>query len=87
MHGEKRFDLPAEESYTAYHPDDVALFSPVAKKMILLILLAMFAVLILAMLVTMPVTIFPFLLIIFIIHQYRKMSKEFYEKQKRKTRR
>lgn len=89
MENSRRFELPVdihEEEYFHDAIDDGALFSPAAKKAILVISFIMLALIGLAVLVSKPITIIPFALVVLAIHYYRKMSKSYYRKQNRKHR-
>ncbi len=84
MKDHRGLELPEDSmEYEYYHvlPENTALFGPMTRKSIFFIIIFMFCITLFTILITMPITIPPFLLIVFSIYQYRKMSKKYYLKR------
>lgn len=84
MQSNRRFELPTdviEEDY--FHPsvEQSALFGPVARKTMLFVSIAMLVLVIVAILVSYPLTLIPFGICVYAFHQYRKMTKSPYRRR------
>lgn len=84
MENTRRFELPADvidEDHFHHDIEQHELLGPFARKAILLILAIMLIVVVLAILVSYPLTLLPFGIVLFALHQYRKMTKNPYRKR------
>lgn len=85
MENNRRFEIPADViDEVHFHPaiDQHELFGPVARKAIFIIFVVMFAIIVLAILVSYPLTLIPFGIILYAFHQYRKITKNPYRKRR-----
>lgn len=86
MDRSRPLELPMEMTYEEYAHrahDEEALFGPLARKTMLAIALVLLVLIGLTVIVTNPLTLIPFALVVFAIHYYRKISRSHYRKMNR----
>lgn len=84
MESNRRFELPSdvmEEEYVQPVMEQNELFSPLARKVMVFVSAVMLVLVVLAILVSYPLTLIPLAVILYAFHQYRKMKKNPYRKR------